>query len=263
MDSTEEKVSLRHVIKSVLKEKKLTNTFYEDSNIRALQRKFKKLIEKLGCDSDVLKPKGNHFEFKQSEVPFIKVILLQLHNEEGMISDFVNDENKKYSYEKVHGFIQLLLDEAEKDGMTEIELKKMAVFLSNIFLASPLRSIESCHRLIDALAANLHDLTSTQQADYLIKIEHLLKKEVSLRIAESAIQTKEIAKIIEFSKELVEDDIGYQNYYGNESEVMYEYTKRDREILKKIQEDDALRKYIENTMGKKAEDIFNYAALEI
>ena len=47
------------------------------------------------------------------------------------------------------------------------------------------------------------------------------------------------------------------NYDLEKSE---EYIERDCAILKRIQEDDALRQYIETSLGKKAEEIFNCAA---
>ena len=260
MESTK-KTSLLSIIKSVVGELSNRNDPI-DSNIRNLQRKFNRLIEKLGCDDSILKPNGRLFEFDDAEVPLIKAILVNLSKSQGVIADFVNDKDRTFSQEKIHEFIELLLNEFDKSGMDETEVKQMSVFLSNIFLVSPLRSIEYCHRLIDAFAANLQDLTSTQQSIYLIKIENLLKKEIAMRIVESTIHTKEIAEMIELSKYLAEDDIGCQNYCEQEPEVAYEYIKRDKEILRKIQEDDALRQYIETTIGKKAEDIFNYAALE-
>lgn len=210
----------------------------------------------------MLKPNGKNFDFQKSEIPFLKVLLTQLYYEGTALSAFVND-NKNFSVEDVNKLIQSLLDEADRAGADEPELVQMALFLYNIFLASPLRSVKKCHLLIDVLASNLQELPSSRQAEYLCKIEHVLSKEVALRIAESAISTAELAEIIEASKEFYKDDIGYQGYDGHDPEIQYEYIQRDRAVLERIQEDDALRQYIEATFKKKAEDIFNYAALEI
>lgn len=259
MSSTEKNISLRHIIKTVVEEYGVYKNGDEESLIRDMQRKFNKLITKLGCDVNVLKRNGKNFNFKEEEIPTIKVILSQIIHNEGIISDFVNDRDDDYSIEKIHAMIQELINEAEKAGMGENDLKYTAAFLCNVFSLSPQRSIKYCHRLIDMLAYNLQDLTSTQQAFYLNEVECLLRKEFFLRIAESTVNIKDIAEILEFSKELSEDDIGYQNYSDQEYSIIYEYTKRDREMLKKIQEDDALRQYIETTIGKKAEDIFNFA----
>lgn len=276
MSSAEKEVSLLSIIKSVVEEYESCidkdsfededsedSSEDEDSLIRKLQRKFNKLIEKLNCDLNLLKTSEGRFKFNEAEVPAIKVILSQIINKKGIISDFVNNKDKDFSVDKVHDLIQELIDEAEKSGMDEDELIYTATFLCSIFSVSPLRSKENCHRLIDALAQKMQDLTSTQQAVYFNKIELLLRKEFSFRLLELAIQTKEIAEIIEFSKELAEDDIGCQNYNVYDPAIMYEYVNRDREALKNIQKDDALRQYIETTIGKKAEDIFNYAASEI
>lgn len=266
MSSTKKGVSLSSIIKTVIKEYGIYAPKEGDNEIALredLYRKFKKLIEKLGCDINVLKPNGKHFEFKEAAVPALKVILSQIIRDEGIISDYVNDRNDDFSVDKVHELIQELIFEAEKTGMDEDELIETATFLCSIFSVSPLRFKENCHRLIDVLALKLQDLPSSNQAVYLNKIELLLRKEVALRLLELAINTEKIAEIIEFSKELYGDDIGCQNYSAYDPEIRCEYINRDREALKNIQEDDALRQYIETTIGKKAEDIFNYTALEI
>ena len=134
--------------------------------------------------------------------------------------------------------------------------------MNRIFLCAPLYISENCHTLIDYLVINLQDLPSTHQAVYLKKIEHLLRKEFALRLAESAMNILDISNIIEESKELGEDDIGIQSYSEFDPEIRSEYIQRDREVLKRIQEDDDLRHYIEGKIGKKAEEIFNYAAFD-
>lgn len=203
-------------------------------------------------------------EFEEPEIPFMKVLISQLYDGRGLIGEFANDgnRNRSFSSKDVRELIQSLIDEAEKTGMSENELKQMAQFLCSIFLESPLRSIENCHVLIDTLATCLQDLTSAQQSRYLRKVEHILQKECFLRSAESIIAIKELAELVEISKALTNDNIGLQDYYEQDPEIRFEYIQRDQCVLKKIQEDDELRQYIENTFQKKAEDIFNYASLE-
>lgn len=81
-------------------------------------------------------------------------------------------------------------------------------------------------------------------------------------MAESAINIITAAEIIELSKEECGDEISIQNYEMYDPEIKYEYQQRDKQILEAIQGDDYLRRYIEDTLGKKAEDIFNVAAKE-
>lgn len=155
----QKKISLQKIIESVLDDKNVVYDITNDANVQSLRRAFYKLIEKLGSDKEVLKHGGKYMEFEESEVPFLKVIFSQLYDKKGIIDKFINEksEHKKFSVRDVHKLIQELLDEAEKAGMDEEELIKLAQFFSDIFLESPLRSIEYCHTLIDALALNLQD----------------------------------------------------------------------------------------------------------
>ncbi len=192
----------------------------------------------------------------------MKVLLSQLYENKGIIAELTNEHRKKiFSSEEIRNFIQALIDEADAQGCNEAELKDMAFFLSMVFNASPKRSIDYCHKLIDFLGVSLEDLPYTLQGHYWNKIETLLKREVAHRMAESAINTIQIAQMMEEAKELCGIDIiDYQEY---DPMIKYEYAQRDQNLLEKIQEDDDLRQYVEKKMGKKAEDIFNYANMEL
>lgn len=248
-----EKISLLGVIKRVLEEKGMEPN--DATNQRNLQRAFDRLMERLGSNTEVIKNGGRTMAFDQLEVPVIKVLLSKLYSGEGVIGEFVNERhrNKKFSSGDVIKFIYSLCDEIAKDDeMNKEEMKYLLIFLQNIFLYSPLRSLETCHSMIDALALNLHDLSCDEQSIYLGKVEHILKKEFALRIAESAI---EVVRIAERKK-------AQEEYYcEKDPEIQYYYAQRDMNILKAIQEDGDYRQYIEKKLGSKAEDIFSYASL--
>lgn len=254
------KITLRTIIESVIDDNG-GGSVSRESDIRGLSRKFFKLIEKLGSDKEVLKQENNHFEFDESEVPFMKVIISQLYNDKGIIARFTNDrkQNGGYSSDDVHELIQSLINEADKEGFNENEQYEMALFFNMLFLFSQKRSLEFCHELIDNLYANLCDYTIDEQSIYLGKVEHILKKEVALRIAESAIRMTILTSEIESLKgKDIGDGLGNQVYYEEDPEIRFFYMERDNRVLEAIQEDDDLRQYIEKKFGKKAEDIFNY-----
>lgn len=275
-----EKYTLQRIIKIVIVEveKKKDKDYNKnldvqfDNKVKNTERAFGRLIERLGSEKEILKHGGKNMEFDQSELPFMKIILSQLYDNTGIIAEFANkrNRNKKFSSKEVHTMIQSLIDEADKSGMNEDELIDLAQFLSSIFLIAPLRSIEYCHMLIDTIASELQDLTSDLQSKYLHKVEYILfkqvepilYKEMALRLFESVVRTEDLAIDIEMSKELAEDNIGIQSYEGLDSAIRFQYIQRDRQVLEKIQEDDDLRQYIEKKLGKKAEEIFNYAASE-
>lgn len=260
----QKKISLQKIIESVLDDKGVEYDKTNDANVQSLRRAFYKLLERLGSDKEVLKCGKRNIEFKEAEVPFMKVVFSQLYEKNGIIDEFINEKNehKKFSSRDVHKLIQDLLDEADKAGMDEEELIELAQFFSRIFLASPLRSIEYCHSLIDKLALTLQDLTYSEQAGYLIKVENILKKEFGLRFAEFTLNTEGLAYLIDERRKYCGDNINSDKFYEYDPEIRYSYIQRDRAVLERIQEDDELRQYIEKKLGKKAEEIFDYAELD-
>ncbi len=263
-DSLSKQVSLRKIIVSVLEDNNVSKekSYSFEADIKRVRRGFEKLVEKLGGDVNNLKD-GKNFEFDESSVPFMKVLLNNIYKEKGIIADFLNDKEstKNFSSAKVHYLIQQIIDDSEKAGYDEKNLKDLAIFLSTIFLESPLRSIEYCHLAIDILAENLADLSYSKQRVYWLGLETRLGKEVSLRLIDMARNMQEIASVIQISKES-QNDIGIQDYNleGLSSQDMMEYRSRDEQVLDRIRKDKYLRAFIENSLGEKAEQIFNYAA---
>lgn len=253
-------VSLQKIIDMVLEEAHNTSVDDLEKDKRNLYRKFERLIEKLGADKETVKKGGRNYEFRETDVPFMKVLLSQLYSNQGIVAEFVNRKkrNEPFSSKEVWDLINALLDTAEEDGANKEQLMAMAEFFAVIFCYSPLRSIEQCYKYIGMLAVNLRDLTFSEQAIYLNRVEHILKKEVASRLAESVFRCVDIAELLQMGG--VSDVADYYNTLP--PEVAYEYFERDRAVLERIQEDDDLRKYIENKLGEKAEEIFGHVASE-
>ena len=260
-----EKVTLKQIIVSILTDVDTDNYSEEEynqyendleKNVRKIYRKMDTLFGALGSSKDVLKGDGNRMEFDELEVPIIKVLITQLYTGQGIIAEFVNSRKNgtKFSSNDVIDFIHALCDEIAKDDtMDKEELAYLAQFFNNVFLYSPLRSLETCHATIDALAVKLHDLPCDEQSIYLGKVEHILRKEFALRIAES---TQRVLRIAD--KKVLQE----KYYYEYDPEIKFYYIQRDQQVLAAIQEDDDLRQYIEKKLGRKAEEIFNYATLK-
>jgi hypothetical protein len=254
----QDKVSLQKIIEIVLEDKGVEYEKSNDSNVRSIRRAFDRLIERLGSDKEFLKNRGRNIKFCKEEVSFMKVIIGQLYDHRGLVAKFSEKhiKNKEFSSSDVHELIQSLLDEAGKSGVNEDELIQMAKFFSNIFSWSLLRSIEYCHKLIDVLVWNLRDFPSNIQSEHLRKIEYILKKEIAFQIVETIIYIREIAEMIEMSKEVADNKIGIQDYSEFAPEIRVEYTERDKRVLEKIQEDDDLRHYVEKKIGEKSRGNF-------
>ena len=260
-------IPLDSIIKKVLDNKGVQyDEAGSDSNIIALRRAFYRLLERLGSDKERFKENGKYL-FAEQEVPFMIVLLTQLYDNNGIIADFANRTKKieKFLAREVYEFLDTLKKEIEKAESDEkkYDLRDMLIFFTDLFLWSPLRSLEECHKLIDVLAANLQEIPVDRQSFYLGKIEHILKKEVALRIAESTLEMVELAEKTEISKKERNDDIGSQSYYyESDPEIRFHYIQRDKRVLEAIQEDENLREYIEKKFGQRAEEIFNYAVLD-
>ena len=251
-----ETVSLQKIIDMVLEEAPSTSVVDNyDNEKRTLYRKFERLIEKLGANKETVKKGGRKYEFRETEVPWMKVILSQLHTDHGVIAEFVNRKKRKnrFSSKEVRELIQSILDEMDKNGAAKVELEEMAIFFNRIFRMSSLRAIENCHNYIDALAMNLQDLEYDQEAQCLNEIERLLGVVFMGRCLKLAINCADICNII-----VSEYDDTACPYEGLPPEIVYTYMERDRELLECIQEDDALREYIEKKFSMKAEQIFRH-----
>lgn len=241
------KVSLQTIIKSVLDDKGVKYDIANDSTVRSVRRAFDRLIGKLGSDKEVLKYGGRNMEFEEPEIPFMKVLISQLYDGSGLIGEFANEcnRNKAFSSKDVRELIQSLIDEAEKTGMSENELTEIAKFFDNIFLYSHKRTVEYCHELIDALEMNLVEFPISMQSFYLDKLEHILKKEFALRIAESATNILEIADIINSTKEEAGDNIGIQSYSEFDLSILAATSVYLSEYKKMMICDNILRKKLE------------------
>lgn len=251
------KIPLQHIIEMVLKEKKIPS---DDSNIQNVRRRFYTLLESIGGNKEALKAGGRKVEFDELELPFIKVIIRQLYDRKGLIANLL-DEKSDISSIDIRNLIQSIIDEENRSGASEDELVQLGLFLQKLFNCWQLYSLENCHTIINALYANMSEMTCELQTLYMSKVEHILKKEYKLRMVELAYGVRDISQIIEFSKNEKGNEIGIQSYTEYDPEIRKEYIERDRHVLKAIQDDDDLRDYIEKKIGKKAEEIFNYADL--
>jgi len=252
--------SLEKIIKSVLVEKGIDST--DVTTIRSIRRGFEKLLETLGGNKDTIKGGSRTISFDESEIPFMKTVLGQIYDRKGVI-DKLLDKTSKITIEDVWTFIQQVIDDEEAKGASDDELANLSDFLTDMFSYAPLYFAQRCHTLIDMLAINTKDLLSHEQAIHFLRIQSVLKKEITHRIAESAIRHSANAEGIELSKANFNDDVGCQGYLELEPSVRKEYIKRDKNMLAIIQDDDDLREYVEKKFGKKAEEIFNYATKDV
>lgn len=88
-----------------------------------------------------------------------------------------------------------------------------------------------------------------------------MKKEFALRFAEKTLREANLGWCIDDRRKAMGDDISSEKFYEYDPDIRYIYMQRDKAILENIREDDDLRQYIEKKLGKRAEEIFDYAEL--
>lgn len=258
-----DEITLGSIISEILKELGQDDQQSVDSLSVAMRRGFSKFLKMIGGDVELLKNDKKRIEFTKEEKPVIKKILFEVYQKQGIIFDYMNKykKNETMSARELQEFIQEVIDEADRANFAEVELEGICEFLATVLRYPQKYIIERCHDWIDGLAVNLSDLTYNQQIAYLSDIDKKLKNEFVRRAVESVINIDNIAETLELAKSLYgEEEV--QTYCGYDPEVSYEYMQRDKEILDRIKYDDDLRQYIEKKLGKKAEEIFAYAALD-
>ena len=242
-------LSLQKIIDMVLDEQK-NYVADRDNEKRNLYRKFEKIIDKLGMDKESVKKGNRNYEFSEVEVPSIKFILTKLLMDQGPIARFVK-KNADFSSKEIKELVQDILNEVEKEETDEDVLLGVARFLCTYYELGVTRSFERCHALIDCLEANLSDMIATTKAKYVRAIEVFLEYQVFCRIAEAAIDTEDIARMLTLG---AEGDRNPYRLFG--SEIESEYMKRDAAVFERLQKDHDLREYIEKKLHRKVEVIF-------
>lgn len=246
--------TLGSIIKEVLSELDAEN----EASIRQCRRNFKKLIENLGGNIDDMKNSQDSIRFDEEEVPVIKSIIRQIFlSNNDVINSFLSYKDKDITPEMVNLFIEQVADEFY-DSENSVEKDKLKRYLSDIFMLSHVRIVKECHELVDCYANALPYLPRTLKLLHLQKLKDELSCIIVSQLVQEAQKFKEVSEFIELCKDGEEVNCIYDDF---SVEIQTEYIQRDQEMLRDLQEDEDLRAYVENKIGKKVEEIFNYKAL--
>ena len=179
---------------------------------RTLLRRFYKLISLCGGTPDALKDCNGHIYFEDEDVIFVKYIIIQLVNNEGICSQLIDKHTKGDSItpNEVHKFIQGYLDLMDAEGYSEHDMIASLKFFSWLFNDPLLESIEYCHQMIEFIHLNLLTYPYTYQVLEIKKVEDQIKKIFARIVTEAVFEVGELAQFIENAKSLYEDDIGIQ-----------------------------------------------------
>ncbi len=258
-------VTLQKIIDEVLEEKGIKGTDGYEAASKNLHRLFDRFLRGLGVDKETLKGENKRFSFNEAEVFCTKIALRKLYENDGIVADIANEcaDEEMLSYEKIRQLALEFINEANREGWDKEEQEILKDVLSDTFSLKASHFIWASHKMIDMLAGEASGLLANKKEESLRKIYIFIAKELINTIVELPIETVEVADMLEYTKELYGNELGYQDYSGNEKSIQLEYQSRDKRLLKAIQEDEGLRKYVEEKIGKKAEEIFSYAAKNI
>lgn len=239
----------------------------EENITRNLSRYFDTFLKSIGIISDYIKNQKRQYEITEENAPFVKSILISMHFSDD-IPKFIRinkDEHGLIKTDKFHDYVQLLIDEIDKNGdFTEEKMQNFVLGISNIYRAFPLSIIDSCHVLLDNIKNTFASLTFNQQFEYSYTLYNILKSEFARRFVNQAIDISIIAEMLEINMDQYnkEEVLTYTECDYLPDELRLKYVVRDSQIMALIQEDALLREYIEKSLGKKAEEIFCYASNE-
>lgn len=253
------KIALHNIIKEVLEEKKELIEYHGDIEhfARTIRNRFFNFVERIGGNKEVLRT-GVKYLFHEEDMPFMKVLLRQIRDEEGVFYEFTK-KNREFSYREVHALIQAVLEEGDRLGWSEEDLKRMQNFLTIIFAYSPERSIARMRELVDSLSSIFKGFTLTEQSIELQKLQNKMQADVVVALVESALNSADVAELLYFAREDGCIDMEMDSpYLGEPFEIKLEYETRDREILQKIRGDPDLKQYLEKKLGTDVEAIFSH-----
>lgn len=137
-------------------------------------------------------------------------------------------------------------------------------FMSSLDLKIQYSAQVETNNIINAIDANLSTYIYTYSLWKLNELKVKLEKVFINMTVEAVMNTGKLAEFIESTKELLEDNIGVQNYESSsgeeeEDDIHLEYLQRDRQTLNYLKENPYIKKHIEEKVGKRVEDIFNIA----
>ena len=132
-------MSLQSIIDDILIEENMYHAENADNIARVLRRNFSNLIERMGGDKTRFKLKREAYTFSTEDVSFIKAIVRQLYEKEGLVAKLM-DKRVLMSSRDIRNFIQSIIDAEDNKGTGEDELIRLASFLNDMFFMLPQRT---------------------------------------------------------------------------------------------------------------------------
>lgn len=231
---------------------------------KTLERRFNEFIKCCGGDINILKDSSGRIYFEEKEEEFIRYILLELADEESIMYKIVKGKDyEEISFDDVTNF----MDDLNKLLRNKYSDEQVDFFMSSLDLKIQYGAqveLNNIMNIIDAIDSNLSTYIYTYRLQKLNELRIKLEQEFVNTTVEAVMNTGKLAEFIESTKELLEDNIGVQNYESSsdeeeEDDIQLEYLQRDRQTLNYLKENPYIKKHIEEKVGKKVEDIFNIA----
>ena len=154
-------ITLRKITREVVKEDLSFENM--DSAEKKLRRKFEKIIQVCGGNKEKLYDGKKQISFPDEEKEFVKIVLVQLAREEGLLHKIWEDKDDNLSLKEVHDFIQYFADYLGTKGYGVADIQGVVNALDMMFQLSAREKLECCHRMRDCYAENLMPYIYTQQ----------------------------------------------------------------------------------------------------
>lgn len=228
---------------------------------KTIERRFHKLVEVCGGDSSVLKSDGGRIYFSEYEADYIRTILYQLSDEEGLSYRFleqINDEDR-ISLDEIHDFIQQFIEQMEESKVPEDEIKATVDEMDKMLMYTLQVEMDKCRRSIDMVEMNLAPVLYTHAVLHARKYREEMYRLSAAIAVSTALTAGELGEFIKRAKGISEDDdLDIFDFYGTDRDsIRREYEERDRKTVAFIKENPEIKAYVERISGMKCENIWS------
>lgn len=227
----------------------------EDGIICNIRNKFRTFLKSIGADENALKDGGRNYLFEEKDVPIVIALISVLQSSE-KIKEYWKDYRDKdglIHYHVIHEYISDLASEIESTGHFSRDV--IDVISSKIFdcyNAYPNAYFELCHDLIEEYRQSLVGFLCGENMSFVYRLHCILVGELTLLDTEVALRAENICNCRKQALEC----FGKVDYSYSPGGLGREYAERDRNLLRKIRDDNDLRVYLEKKIGYTIEEVF-------
>lgn len=224
-------------------------------NEKTIRRRFAHLLKNCGGDIRKLQDDKGRVYFPEEETAYVKYLLLQLAEKDSFIYR-TSIKEEFVTLDELHDFIQDLIYHLEAEGYEEDEVKAFVRYFDIQIGYTERCLVYKCHQYVDCIAENYNQFPYTLKIHQLSKFHKKLENENIWSMIQCVKDSIKLMELMNFAQEY-----GDNNEFEDEDDIDQEYLKRDRELVKYLNENPLIKQHVEKVTEKKVDVIFEKALL--